>query len=132
MTQLELDSFYVKFKNLLRAGKDASLTIKSESGRAVVSLSVDLGHVFSEPGLHHPQQPRNGPGRQRRREKRAANRKWDAENATYAADEVEPAEEVPIKDEAVKTNNNIAEQKATAGKSSTDSTNLNVMNYSDI
>ena len=53
MVQSELDSFYVKFKNLLRAEIDATLTIKSESGRAVVSLSDDLGHVFSGPDLQH-------------------------------------------------------------------------------
>ena len=75
MAQSELDGFYVKFKNLLRSEKDATLTIKSESGRTVVTLSVDLGHVLSEPGLHHyHHQPRNGPARQRRLEKRAAER----------------------------------------------------------
>ena len=47
MAQSELDSFYVKFKSLLRSEKDAILTIKSESGRAVVTLTVDLGHVLS-------------------------------------------------------------------------------------
>ena len=73
MVQFELDSFYVKFKNLLRAEKDATLTLKSEAGRAVITLSVDLGHVLSEPG-HQQHLPRNGPSRQRRREKRAAAR----------------------------------------------------------
>ena len=52
-TQSELDSFFVKFKTLLRGEKDATLTLKSEAVRAVISLSVDLGHVLSEPGLLH-------------------------------------------------------------------------------
>ena len=73
MVHLELDSFYVKFKHLLRAEKDATLTLKSEAGRAFVTLSLDLGHVFSEQDLH-PCGPRNGPARIRRREKRAAAR----------------------------------------------------------
>ena len=61
---------HVKFKNLLLAEKDATLTFKSESGRTQVTLSVDLGHVLSKGGhtLHHP---RNGPARKRRRERRA-------------------------------------------------------------
>ena len=67
MVQVELDSFYVKFKHLLRAEKDATLTLKSEAGRAFVTLSLDLGHVHSWQG-ELPHGPRNGPSRQRRRE----------------------------------------------------------------
>ena len=72
MVQFELDSFYVKFKNLLRAEKDAVLTFKSEAGRAFVTLSLDLGHVLSAEPDPPPHGPRNGPARTRRREKRAA------------------------------------------------------------
>ena len=61
MAQRELDSFYVKFKNLLRAEKDATLTLKSEAGRAFVTLSLDLGHVLSEQDLSPRGGPRNGP-----------------------------------------------------------------------
>ena len=89
MVQSELDSFYVKFKHLLHAEKDATLTIKSEAGRAVITLSVDLGHVLHEPG-HHLHRPRNGPSRQRRREKRAAAREQQA-----AVEEADKAEKVP-------------------------------------
>ena len=92
MVQSELDSFYVKFKNLLRAEKDATLTIKSEAGRASITLSVDLGHVLSEPGLPHQHRPWNGPSRQRRREKRAAVR-----NAA-AAEADETRQNKPTKD----------------------------------
>ena len=56
MVQSELDSFYLKFKHLLHAEKDVTLTIKSEAGRAVIMLSLDLGHVLSEPG-HQPHRP---------------------------------------------------------------------------
>ena len=69
MVQWELDSFYVKFKNLLRAEKDATLTLKAEAGRASVTLSLDLGHVLSEHDQFQPHRLRNGPARQRRRER---------------------------------------------------------------
>ena len=42
---IELDSFYVKFKTLLHAGKDATLFLKSNVGKAIVTLSVDLGQI---------------------------------------------------------------------------------------
>ena len=73
MVQHGLDSFFIKFKNLLKAEKDATLSLKSEAGRAFVSLSLDLGHVLSEQG-QVPPGPRNGPARIRRHEKRAAAR----------------------------------------------------------
>ena len=74
MSDLELDSFYVKFKNLLYSGKDANLTLKSEAGKASVILSLDLGPVHGGHGHLFQQRSRNGPSRQRRREKRAADR----------------------------------------------------------
>ena len=74
MVHVELDSFYVKFKHLLRAEKDATLTLKSEAGRAFVTLTLDLGHVLSEQDLHPRGGSRNGPARIRRREQRAAAR----------------------------------------------------------
>jgi hypothetical protein len=74
MVHVELDSFYVKFKHLLRAEKDATLTLKSEAGRAFVTLTLDLGHVLSEQDLRPHGGSSNGPARIRRREKRAAAR----------------------------------------------------------
>ena len=74
MTVYELDSFYFKFKNLLLAEKNASLTLKSEAGRAEVTLSVDLGHLLLEAGPQKAQSGRHGPARKRRREVRAAAR----------------------------------------------------------
>ena len=74
MVLWELDSFYGKFKNLLCAEKNATLTLKSEAGKAYVTLSIDLGHVHSDHGQPQPRGPGNGPARQRRRDKRAAAR----------------------------------------------------------
>ena len=72
MAVQDLDSFYFKFKNLLFAEKDATLTLKSEAGRVQVSLSVDLGHVLPEEPLHLPHlHCTNGPSTQRRRARRA-------------------------------------------------------------
>ena len=86
MVQFELDSFYVKFMNLLQAEKDATLTLKSEAGRAVITLSDDLGPVLSEAG-HQQHRPQNGPSRRRRREKHAAARQEEkaAEEASISA-----------------------------------------------
>ena len=76
MAMSELDSFFVKFKNLWSAGKNASLLIKSLAGKAVVKLELDLGDAPIQPTLHafHQQRFRNGPARQRRRLRRAAER----------------------------------------------------------
>ena len=82
----ELDSFYFKFKNLLQSEKDAVLSLKSESGRCHVTLSVDLGHVLSQPG-HQPHHPRNGPARKRRRERRAEARRQAVVEVAKPAEE---------------------------------------------
>ena len=83
MAVQDLDSFYFKFKNLLFAGKDATLTLKSEAGRLQVSLSADLGHVLPAEPLHLPHHHcRSGPSRLRRRARRAEERaRKVAENA---------------------------------------------------
>ena len=63
----EVDNFVRKFKNLLLAGKHANLTIKSQTGKVLVTLTVEeeLLDVV-------PVKSRNGPSRQRRRARRAA------------------------------------------------------------
>ena len=69
MAMPEIDSFIWKFKKLLHSGKNAHLDIKSEAGKAIVTLTAEVDV--------HPQhrvQARNGPSRQRRREKGAAAR----------------------------------------------------------
>jgi hypothetical protein len=88
MALLEIDSFVLKFKNLLHLEKDATLTMKSEAGRAVVTLSVELGHVLSAP-LHCMRKPRNSPSRQRRREKRAAARQSEKDTGKEATEKVQ-------------------------------------------
>ena len=95
MALLELDSFYVTFKNLLVAEKDATLTLKALSGSSHVTLSVDIGHVHTE-YAHQPHQTRNGPSRIRRRERRAEARRLAAEAAVSAekAKATKVAEEV--------------------------------------
>ena len=114
MAQWELDSFYSKFKNLLCAEKNATLTLKSEAGKAFVTLSLDLGHVLSGQDLHQQDGLRNGPARQRRREKRAAARdkKLSAtENVeTQKVDLAEKVEKTPA------TDNHNAEEAAAAEK----------------
>jgi hypothetical protein len=68
----EIDSFIWKFKQLVNAGKNAHLDIKSEAGKAIVHLTAEVdAHADEEQQLA---QPRNGPAWQRRREKRAAAR----------------------------------------------------------
>ena len=85
----ELGTFQFKFKNLILAEKNASLTFKSEAGRTQVILSVDLGLLLPEASPHQPQQGRNGPARQRRRERRAA-----ARHDAVAAEAAKSAEQV--------------------------------------
>ena len=101
---------YLKFKNLLRLEKDATLTLKSEAGRASVTLTLDLGHILSE----EEDQPvfrgsRNGPARQRRRELRAAAREQKLSAEKVESEDYKPVEdveeilkgEVPVADEAI-------------------------------
>ena len=84
MAVQDLNSFYFKFKNLLFADKDATLTLKAEAGRVQVSLSADLGHVLPAEPPHLPHlHCRNGPARQRRRVIRAQERAGkEAEDAS--------------------------------------------------
>ena len=88
MAVSELDTFYFKFKNLILAEKNATLTLKSEAGRAQVTLSVDLGHLLPEANPHQPHRGRNSPARQRRRERRAAAR-HDAKEAAKSAEQAD-------------------------------------------
>ena len=95
--------------------KDATLTLKSEAGRAFITLSLDLGHVLSGEDHLPPRGYRNGPKRQRRREKRAAAHleKHAAESAE--SKDVESTEtvkkptivETPDAEEAVETTTDV-------------------------
>ena len=101
MAPSELDSFYFKFRNLLSAEKNATLTLKSEAGRAQATLSVDLGHVLSGPGPHLAHDARNGTSRSRRRERRAEARLLVAEEA----DKVDKSTATDIAEEVISVEN---------------------------
>ena len=102
MANQEINSFILKFKNLWRTGRNSSLTIKSNAGKAHVSLTVELDEIPADlDDAHHgmPQRSRNSPARQRRRQRRAAARQAaiaaeaineeDAENATNEKESTE-------------------------------------------
>ena len=78
MALSELDSFLLKFKCLWKTGYDAHLDFDTKAGEAWVGLRVRLGRVHGPLEQLFPQpqtRSRNGPSRQRRRERRAAARK---------------------------------------------------------
>ena len=58
-------------QNLWRSGRNASLSLKSNGGKAEVHLSVELGDAPPVASHGYFQQSRDGPSRQRRRETRA-------------------------------------------------------------
>ena len=59
MDQSEIDNFFTKFKNLLHAGRIATLIVKSELGKASVTLQLDLSHVVY-PQDEYPHRCREG------------------------------------------------------------------------
>ena len=67
----EIDSFIFKFKHLWKSGRSASLSLKSDAGKAQVTLLVDLDEV-QLPSVQHPVWSRNGPARQGQRNCQAA------------------------------------------------------------
>ena len=84
MANSEIDSFVGKFKTLCQAGRNASLTLSSNAGKAVMNLCLDFGVLRLQddsPPQHPSHQTRNGPSQQRRRERRAAARQSAAEQA---------------------------------------------------
>ena len=98
MARAEIDSFIVKFKTLLLSGKKSTLVIKSNNGKAEVSLDVELGEVIPPPH-HRGHGSRDGPSRQRRRQRRAAAREVQkTENENYMAAEATIVDEVNQKE----------------------------------
>ena len=95
MHAAELDSFIFKFKHLWRAGCDAHLDINTHAGQAWVGLHAQRPH---HQNLYtNVNKARNGFSRQRRRERRAAQRK-QAEEATTN-------ESTEVTEEVIDTNN---------------------------
>ena len=96
----EMASFVIKFQHLCRAGKDASLSLTSKTGKVSVNLTVELGENQNQPPFPQtfiPRRHRNGPSQVRRRNKRAEARKTFAEKAseevsTEEADILNPAQ----------------------------------------
>ena len=79
MAKAEIDSFILKFKNLLLSGRNAMFVIKSNAGKAEVSLNVELGLVPPPPAHHQDHRSLDGPSRQRRRLSRAQARSGAAQ-----------------------------------------------------
>ena len=74
MAKMEIDSFILKFKSLLLSGRNPTLVIKSNAGKAEINLNVELEDVSHHPHHEHHlhRGSRNGPFRERRRLRRAA------------------------------------------------------------
>ena len=76
-----IDSFIWKVKQLLHSGMNAHLDIRSEAGKAIVTLTAEVD-------VHpHRVHSRNRPSLQRRREKRAAEKDTIAANTSVVLDE---------------------------------------------
>ena len=68
----KIESFVHKFKTLWHVGRNATLSFKSNAGKAEAHLCVELGDASLVTG--HFQRPRNRPSQQRRCERRAVAR----------------------------------------------------------
>ena len=85
------DFFISKFKQLWKSGVGAHLDLDSHAGQAWVGLCVRLGHL-PEPelqptnSLKRRQKTRNGPSRQRRRARRAAEKQEVEEIIEHSQD----------------------------------------------
>ena len=96
MAKAEIYSFILKFKNLLISGRNATLVIKSNAGKAEVSLNVELGQVLPPHVQHQHHRSRDGPSRQRRKLRRAEARAAASkpeEALVIIDDEAQPAAE---------------------------------------
>ena len=92
----EIDSFIWKFKQLMLSGMKVHLDIKTEAGKAVVHLTAEVDVHVPPPQQHS----RNGPSRQRRRERRAQARdEYDAQKAGTAVEVA--AQQLKVYDEVI-------------------------------
>jgi hypothetical protein len=74
MALAKIDSFILKFKNLIISCRNATLVMKSNAAKAEVGLNIDLCHVTPLPVQHQEHWSHDGPSRQRRRLRRAQER----------------------------------------------------------
>ena len=92
----ELHSFFSKFVSLLHCGKSAKLVLECHQGQAHVNLHHALTLLPEEPHRHHPDYGhpvrRQGPSRQRRRDRRALARAAAAKAAKAGAKADNPAQ----------------------------------------
>ena len=99
----EVWNFVNKFHNLRNAGKNALLTLKSENGKVVINLQLNLYDDLPPPHQPRPsRQNRPSPSRIRRTERRARARGEAAAanaDASSAVDAVAPSS--PTKDAAL-------------------------------
>ena len=97
--KMEIDSFILKFKRLLLSGRNATLVIQFNAGKAEINLKVELEDVSHHPHHEHHLRrwPRNGSSRERRRLRRAA----DAQEAEQSAENEEPVEEEVVAEKVV-------------------------------
>ena len=108
----ELDSFVRKFVLLWKSGCDAKLSVETEAGNAFVNLSVGLGKA-ALPGHVDVGHRGGSPARQRRSERRAAERKAkEAEKATEDIKDEQMAEESIVNVTGIVTQNEL-ERKVT-------------------
>ena len=114
MACYEIDSFILKFKTLLLAGKNANLEIKSDAGKVVMNLSVEVD-VSPNPHLHHHHR-HVGPARQRRRARREAERAA----ADNAATDDAAAEIINSEEESLDNKDNLKSAEKAAETSSID------------
>ena len=80
----ELDNFVRKFVLLWRAGSNAKLSVEAKAGEAFVNLSVGLG--YATPVASATRRRGGAPARQRRTERRAAERLSSSVEAEKASD----------------------------------------------
>ena len=84
MDRCEINTFISKFYQLWHSGHEAHLDIDTKAGQAWVGLRVHLGHAperrYEQGASTHQRKTRNNPARQRRRDRRAAERQAQQEN----------------------------------------------------
>ena len=91
---IELDSFVRKFILLWRTGSNAKLSVEAKAGEAFVNLSVGLGQAV--PGAHAAKRRGGAGARQRRAERRVAEREMSAEAQKFSSMDSSCTEEVHV------------------------------------
>ena len=119
MAMSEIYTFIFKFKNLLITGKNATMTFKAEAGKDTVNLAVEIDDDDPLFGFtrHYA---RNGPARQRHREKRAAAcSRESAERAVHEASAVSEETKIAPEGEGVlEVNVNVVAEEAPGPRTS--------------